>query len=180
MLLAFSNSFQAGFALDNKGLIIQDPRIRTATMENVQLILRHTYWWPSGESGLYRPLTTLSYLFNYAILANYDQPAAYHWINLGLHFTNIILLSVLVTRFLRSYWPSFFIVALWAVHPALTESVTNIIGRADLLSAAAVIGGILLYVKSQEVTGWRRAGWLESLMAVTAAGVFSKESAAVI
>ena len=27
----------------------------------------HTYWWPYGESGLYQPLTALSYLFNYAM-----------------------------------------------------------------------------------------------------------------
>jgi protein O-mannosyl-transferase len=180
ILLAFSNSFQVGFALDNKGLLLEDPRIRAATSENVQLIFQHTYWWPSGESGLYRPLTTMSYLFDYAILGSEDHPAAYHWMNLGLHFTNIVLLSILVTLFLRSLWPSVFVVALWAVHPALTESVTNIIGRADLLSAAAVFGSLLLYIKSRELTGWPRAVCLTGLMIVTAVGVFSKESAVVI
>jgi protein O-mannosyl-transferase len=62
-LLAFSNSFQAGFVLDNKGLLL-DPRIREVTPENIALIFGHTYWWPTGEAGLYRPFTTLSYLFN--------------------------------------------------------------------------------------------------------------------
>ena len=30
-LLAYSNSFRAGMILDNKGLLLQDPRIREAT-----------------------------------------------------------------------------------------------------------------------------------------------------
>ena len=60
-VLAYSNSFASGFILDNKGLLL-DPRIREATADNLALIFQHTYWWPSGEAGLYRPLTTLSCL----------------------------------------------------------------------------------------------------------------------
>jgi hypothetical protein len=73
-LAAYSNSFSAGFVFDNKGLLLQDPRIREASAENLALILQHTYWWPYGESGLYRPFGTLSYLFNYAVLGNGDRP----------------------------------------------------------------------------------------------------------
>src|ERR1700734_3360933 len=67
-LLVYSNSFQGGFVLDNRGLLLNDPRLRDASSANIRLILDHTYWWPNGESGLYRPFTTLSYLFNYAVL----------------------------------------------------------------------------------------------------------------
>ena len=35
-LLAYSNSFSAGFAMDNRGLILEDTRIRAATTENVE------------------------------------------------------------------------------------------------------------------------------------------------
>jgi len=61
-LLAFSNSFDGGFVLDNRGLILNDPRLRAATSDNLRLILQHTYWWPTGEGGVFRPFTTLSYL----------------------------------------------------------------------------------------------------------------------
>src|SRR5271165_2575818 len=84
-LLAYSNSFGNGFPLDSQMLIQGDPRIREATSDNVGLILQHTYWWPNGEAGIYRPLTTFSYLFNYAILGNGDHSAGYHWINFLLH-----------------------------------------------------------------------------------------------
>ena len=90
-LLAYSNSFSAGFALDNRGLLLEDPRIREASPEHLQQIVQHTYWWPYGESGLYRPVTTLSYLFNYAVLGNRDRPAGYHAVNLLLHVINVLL-----------------------------------------------------------------------------------------
>ncbi len=178
--LAFSNSFQAGFAFDNRGLLLNDPRIREATSPNAALILQHTYWWPTGESGLYRPLTTLSYLFNYAILEDKNQPVGYHWINLLLHTGNVLLVYVLALRLLRKFWPAVFVAALWAVHPVLTESVTNIIGRADLLAGMAVLSGFWMYLESTESRGRRRFAWLAGLMAVTTIGVFSKESAVVI
>ena len=177
--LAFSNSFSAGFVFDNKALL-QDPRIRELTGENIRLILQHTYWWPTGESGLYRPFTTISYLFNYAVLGDATEPAGYHWINLLSHLGNVFLVWALARRLLREFWPAFFAAALWAVHPVLTESVTNIIGRSDLISAMAVLGGFLMYLKGTESTGLRRLAWLAGLIAVTFVGVFSKESAVTI
>jgi tetratricopeptide (TPR) repeat protein len=179
-LLTYANSLRAGFTLDNKGLLIEDPRLRVANAENIRQILDHTYWWPTGESGLYRPFTTLSYLFDYSVLGNRDQPEGYHWVNLLLHCGNVLLVYALALRLWREFWPSVFTAAVWAVHPVLTESVTNIVGRADLLAGMAVLGGLLLCLKSAEAPGWRRWAWLVALMAASAIGMFSKESAAVI
>ena len=179
-LLAYSNSFSAGFTFDNHGLILEDARIREASDANLRLIVEHTYWWPYGESGLYRPLTTLSYLFNYVILGNGDQPAGYHAVNFLLHFGNVLLVLLLARKLLGSEWPPVFIAALWAVHPVLTESVTNIVGRADLLAGGATLGGFLIYLKSAEKEGRRRWAWLGGLMLATCAGVFSKESAVTV
>jgi tetratricopeptide (TPR) repeat protein len=172
-LLAYANSFTAGFPLDNKGLIPDDTRIRDLTSRNLDLIVHHTYWWPVGESGLYRPFTTFSYLFNYAILGNAANPAGYHWINLLLHAGNVILLWTLARRFTREFWPPFWIAAVWAVHPVLTESVTNIVGRADLLAGIALLGGLLLYLD-------QRLWTIAPLFVLTLVGVFSKESAVTV
>ena len=97
-LAAYSNSFGAGFPFDNRQLILQDARVHEASSANVDLILHHTYWWPYGESGLYRPVTTLSYLFNYAVLGNADRPAGYHWFNLTMHMLNVLLAYALMLR----------------------------------------------------------------------------------
>ena len=178
-VLAYSNSFRAGMVLDNKGLLLQDPRIREATGKNVALIFEHTYWWPFGEAGIYRPLTTLSYLFNYAILGDGDQAEGYHEVNLGLHLANVLLMFAVGRRLLGRLGPAALMAALWAVHPASTESVTNIVGRSDLLAAMATLGGFLMYVKSTTAGRWRMA-WLAGLAMATAAGVESKESAVTI
>jgi tetratricopeptide (TPR) repeat protein len=178
-LLAYANSFSAGFVYDN-AMLLGDPRIRELSGENIGLIFQHTYWWPTSEAGLYRPFTALSYLFNYAVLGNARDPAGYHVINFLLHLGNVFLVYALVRRLLREFWPALFAAALWAVHPALTESVTNIIGRSDLLSGMAVLSGFLIYLKSTESIGAQRLAWLAGLMAVTTVGVFSKESAVVI
>lgn len=179
-LLAYSNSFHGGFVIDSRYIILKDTRLQQATAENVNLIFQHTYWWPTNESGLYRPATTLSYLFNYSVLGNADHPEGYHWINFLLHFLNVLLVYALALRLMRKLWPAAFVAALWAVHPVLTESVTNIIGRADLLAAAAVLSGLLMYLKSTEFIDWRKYAWLAGLMIVTTIGVFSKESAVAI
>ena len=183
-LVAFSNSFSTGFALDNQVLILGDSRIQTATAANAGLILSHTYWWPNGESGLYRPLTTFSYLLNYAILEDGDRPAGYHWINFFLHTANVLLLFALMRLLLagraRAFWAALAIAALWAVHPLVTESVTNIVGRADLLAGFAVLSGFLLYLVSVDAAGWRRWASIAGLVLAAAIGAFSKESAVVL
>src|SRR5215510_3983515 len=178
-LLAYSNSFHAGFTFDNR-ILLQERQIYTATLGNIGLILGHSYWWPTIETGLYRPFTILSFLFNYAVLGNGERPEGYHWVNFVLHAGNVLLAFVVALRLVRKFWPSVFIAGLWAVHPVLTESVTNIVGRADLLAGMAVLGGFLIYLKSTESEGWRRLAWLVGLLAITMVGVFSKESAVTV
>jgi len=179
-LLAYSSSFRAGFVVDSDYLILRDARVHAITDENLARIFSRGYWIFPPEKGLYRPFSTLTYLFNYAVLGDAEQPAGYHWVNLLLHSLNVLLVYGLMLRLVKQLWPAALIAALWAVHPVLTESVTNIIGRADLLAATAVLSGFWMYLKSTDVSGWPRAEWLAGLMAVTTIGVFSKESAVVI
>ena len=179
-MVAYSNSLSSGFVADNHYIIQEDPRVQSVTTENIGLIFTHGYWWLPPEKGLYRPFTTLTYLFNYAVLGNADQPAGYHAVNLLIHLANVLLLFGLCLRLIRKKWPALFIAAIWAVHPVSTEAVTNIVGRADMLAAFAVLSGFWIYLKSTEVQGSRKWWWLAGLFAVTTVGVFSKESAVVV
>ena len=178
-LLAYSNSFQTGFTLDN-AVLLKERQIYEVTRQNIALILQHTYWWPAVESSLYRPLTILSFLFNYAVLGNGEHPAGYHWINFILHAGNIVLAFAVALRVIRRFWPAVFIAGIWAVHPLLTESVTNIVGRADLLAGMSVLGGLLIYLKARENKGRQRVAWLTGLLVTTTIGLFSKESAVAV
>jgi protein O-mannosyl-transferase len=95
----------------------------------------------------------------------------------------VLLVYALARRILASTQSDllpFAIAAIWAVHPLSTEAVTNIVGRADLLAALAVLGGLLMFARSTEAAGGRRFFWLAGLAAITTVGVFAKESAVVV
>lgn len=181
VLFSYGNTLQdTGFALDNKFIIKEDPRLRAVTADNLSLIFTQDYWFPKAVSGLYRPLTTLSYLFNYSVLGSAEAAAGYHWINTGLHWMAAVLVYLLALLLLRQGWPAFFVAALFATHPVATESVTNMVGRADLIATITVLAGFLCYAKSTKVGGRRRVAWLAALSLLTLVGVFCKESAVVV
>ena len=179
-LIAYSNSFRAELAFDNQAAIQSDPRIRALTRQNLDLIWSRGYWFDNAGPGLYRPLTTLSYLVNYVVFGNGERPAGYHWINFMIHTVNALLVYGLGLAVFRYRQQSLALAALWAVHPVLTESVTNIVGRADLLAGFGVLAGILCHIKATSESGARKVGWLIGLTLAATIGIFSKENAAAL
>src|SRR4051812_17209575 len=81
-LAAYSNSFGPGsnrkpevnWTLDNKYIIQLDPRTKATTWNDIGAqsgqvnIWTKDYWWPKGISGLYRPIVTWSYWFNWHVI----------------------------------------------------------------------------------------------------------------
>jgi protein O-mannosyl-transferase len=175
---AYSNSFQAPFLMDNGPLIIHDARVHAVTSSHVLRILGEQY--PLVLSGLYRPLTTLSYLFNYAILGNAANPIGYHWFNLILHLVNMALVYALGLAVFKRVPPTVLLTAIWGLHPVLTEAVTNIVGRADMLAAFGVLAALLCHRQALRAQGRRRAAWLAAIALAVTVGMFSKESAIVV
>ena len=178
--LAYSNSFGAGLVIDNRILILNDPRLRSASLDNIQLILTKEAWWPTGSTGVYRPLATLSYLLNYSILGGGPSPVGYHVVNFLLQWVNASLAFFLFVRLMGNRLAAFAAAALFAVHPLGTEAVTNVIGRTDQLVATSLLGALLCYIRSGETHGRRRLLWLIGTGACTVLGLFSKETAVVI
>ena len=179
VLMAYANSF-TGFARDDRPLILEDARVHSVSRLHLREILGHNYAWPGFSGGLYRPLTTLSYLFNFAILGDSNQPAGYHWVNYLLHAANAFLVYLLALLLVRQYWPALFAAALWALHPICTEAVAYIVGRPEELAALGVLAGLLLYVRGARESGWRRVPWLAATMAAATMAVFSKEGGAMV
>jgi tetratricopeptide (TPR) repeat protein len=182
VLLTYSNSFRSGFVFDNAWVILEDSRVHAATAGNIERIFTSGY---TEQSSLFRPLTTLSFLVDYAVLGDGSRPAGYHWTNLGIHAANAALafwLGMLLFREMGAHrrTAAFALAALWAVHPVLTDSVTNIVGRADLLAALGVLAGLLSHRHAADASGRRRLAWLVALMAAAGVAVFSKESGVVL
>ena len=70
--------------------------------------------------------------------------------------------------------PAWALAAIWGLHPLLTESVTNVVGRADLLAAFGVLAGLLCHAQAASAPGRRRSAWLVALALCQAIGLFSK------
>jgi tetratricopeptide (TPR) repeat protein len=200
---AYSNSFQSAPVFDGAKILTQDSRIRAVTPENIRRIFSQEYWYKGAPSGLYRPLTTLSFLLNYAALGNGPNPAGYHWTNFALHGINVTLIYALGILIFADPALALALAALWGLHPLLTDSVTNIAGRADLLAAFGVLAALLCYMKgvtarsltasehsrdghrsltvaARSPRGRRRLAWLAAMVAAQAVGLFAKENAAVL
>ena len=179
-LIPYLNCFRDGLIFDNNLAINVDTRIHAATWANVQKIFATDYWYNISSAGLYRPLTTLSYLFNYAVLGNGTSPAGYHALNLVLQAVNVALVYLVGLALFEEAAPAFAMAAIWSVHPLLTESVTNIVGRADQLAAFGVLAGLLLHIRAGSAAGRQRLKYLAALAVVVEIGMFSKESAIVV
>ncbi|MGH9672326.1 MAG: hypothetical protein ACRD44_04040 [Bryobacteraceae bacterium] len=73
VFVAYVNSFGAGFPLDNRLLILEDPRMKELSWEKVRQIFTEDYWWPRASSGLFRPISTLTLYFNHTVLGQGDR-----------------------------------------------------------------------------------------------------------
>ncbi len=97
-LAAYANTFGAGFVLDAHRLILEDARVHSPTAANLVNIFGKHYWYPHAQDRLYRPFTTLSFLFDYALLGDAGHPAGYHIVNFLLHAANVLLFFELALR----------------------------------------------------------------------------------
>jgi len=177
--LAYSNSFRAPLILDNAEVIEKDARVHSTSPVQLHRILTQQYW-ETANTGLYRPLTTLSILFNYVVLGDGADPGGYHGLNFLLHAANIALVYVLGAAIFETPALAFLLSALWALHPVQTESVTNIVGRSDELVAFGVLAALLSYRLALANGGARRAAWIAAIFLAVSIGVFSKESGVVV
>jgi protein O-mannosyl-transferase len=131
---------------------------------------RH-YLFPDSFAGHYRPVQTISYVFDYLVW-NTDA-YGYHLSSLCWHIGSGILLYLLLQRLLRLVAPSclaenlgavgdkpgrrlsaaaFLIALLWIVHPVHSAAVDYVSGRADSLAFFFACSGWLLYLRAREVS----------------------------
>lgn len=134
-LLAYVNSFPGIFVQDDLQIVVGNPVVREFdfSLPMLSRIFRVDYWGDAANSGLFRPLTTLTFALNHAIGG--IAPAGYHLVNVGLH-AGVSLLCWQVPRLwgfgMATAWLT---AALFAVHPLHTEAVNVAVGRGELLAA---------------------------------------------
>lgn len=173
-IAVYANSLMNGFALDDVWIIQNNPRvIGPGSAAEIWL----TPYWPTlGEQlGLYRPLAIAGYAVQWAL--GDGAPWIFHAVNVALH----ALVSLLVFVFLRRCAEPFtalFGALLFAVHPLHTEAVANVVGQAELISAAAVLAGVCIHLRS--LGGRTGAGAIAAIAACYTFGLLAKEHTIVL
>jgi hypothetical protein len=133
-LIAYGNSFVAGFHLDDTTMLANPDVVAEAS------------WQDLLHPGAFRPLTILTFRANY-LLAGRD-PRSWHWVNVILHIGNAVLVLMLARRYLSPVWAAS-AAALFAVHPVQTEAVTYISQRASVLAAFFGLLTLLTYLRER-------------------------------
>ena len=143
-IIIYANSLFNPFIWDDSWLIQDNPLIRSFV--NLPKIFQVNLSYSRGvfTSNFYRPLQSLSYMFDYHFSGL--SPFGYHLVNIILHALNAILVYFLVLLITRQKVISFITSLLFAVHPIHNEAVTYISGRADLLVAFFILLSVILFI----------------------------------
>ena len=157
--LVNSPALGPGFIHDDHPIIEQNERLRG--LGRLPQIVTTGYWPPAEAAGppLYRPLTLLSFALNQA--AGGLRPFGFRLVNLLLHALNTVLVLHLAARLLsgpagrapgapRPLDAPLLAGLLFAAHPVHTEALGEVVGRAELLGAAGVLGSVLAFLIGRE------------------------------
>jgi len=171
ILLAYSNTINGAFQLDDTVWITDNPVIRN--LSNLPAMLRSQ-----------RGLTMASFALNYAI-GGLD-PRGYHLVNIAIHILNSILVYILLAHTLilagfarpRAKMLSLLCAAIFSLHPVQTQAVTYIVQRMESMSAAFCLLSLIAFIHTARARGTIKKYVCYALIPITyIAAFYSKEIA---
>jgi hypothetical protein len=126
------------FQFDDYAVIVDNPRVQT------------WHAWLKSMPGI-RPLLKASYTLSWTLGGGAVAP--FVALNILLHATNAVLVSVLARRWLQALTPALpglhlacaLAAFAFALHPAQTEAVTYVSGRSVSMMAAFYLAGLLAW-----------------------------------
>ena len=161
----YAHTLWFDFVYDDVPVIVRNDRVHS--LAAWREILAGPWW----SSGLYRPLTSLTFALNWT--AGGGTPFLFHLTNLLVHAGASVAVLLLAGRLLR---PAGATAAglLFAVHPVHVEAVANVVGRAELLATLFTVTAALLYWRHGDEPGPLGAA---GTVLATLLGLASKETA---
>jgi hypothetical protein len=156
--IAYLPALGGVFTFDDYHWILENPHLGDVT----------TYGWQR------RPVTLLTFAAN--LFAHGPQPLGFHLVNIGLHLANAVLVFILVRHVLPArpgrQWAAAAGAALFLLHPAQTEAVTYVAGRATSLMTFWLL---VAHLSALRIPNGRR--WVALSMTAFALAVGAKEVA---
>jgi tetratricopeptide (TPR) repeat protein len=178
----FANSLANGFVFDDTSMIenntaIRDPKYLRAYFTSPFFSVGQAVRGPVPHD-YYRPMILVSFLADYSLHGL--SPRGWHVTNILLQCTVVVLLFFLFHRLKLGPDASFAAAALFAVHPAVADTVAGVSGRSDPLCAIFFLASLLCYISArQSKPAWSRVLLACSCFFFTVA-LLSKENAIVL
>lgn len=142
VIAAYANATLVGFMWDDHVLIEQNEAIHE--LHGPLAYLSSTFWQHAflyGEGhAFYRPLVNFSFALDWQWGGG--QAVAFHLTNVLLHLAVVSLVFVLALERGASTLASGVTAALFGTAPRLTESVTWVVGRTDVLATLGVLSAL--------------------------------------
>jgi len=138
-IVAYANSFPGIFVADDFPVVCNNPLV---VQIDLYRIFTTDYWGELANSGLFRPLTILSFGVNRLLLG--PGVLGFHLVNVLLHGAVTLLLWRSLSGFGVPKAIAWLAAALFAVHPIHTEVVNEVVGRSELLVALFLFAGFWL------------------------------------
>ena len=139
-----------GFALDDIHVIVRNPSLHS--LAGVWRVFGESYW-PAAQGGaLYRPLTSLGFVLQWAIGGG--SPLPFHLVSVLLYAAACVAfyeLGVLIVAPAAALAAA----AVFAVHPLHVEAVANVVGQAEVWAALVIFCTVAWYIRA------RRSGPLQ-------------------
>ena len=174
---AYLAALDAPFIFDDRTEILENASIRS--LRDVAAVLLHN---PT------RPIVNLSYALDYSWWSL--DPFGYHLTNVLLHAINVLLLFTVVRGMVgdaerrggrvaqaQVNGVAFVAAGIFAVHPMMTEAVTYISSRSELLSAMLFLAAFQSFRAAFVRASWR---WYAAGLVLFAATLAAKETGAML
>ncbi len=174
ILTAYFNALSNSFVWEDEYLVVKNIFIRNVQYIKVIFTNNLFYFYKNRPTDYYRPIQTLSYLFDYHLWKL--NPFGYHLSSIIIHILNSILVYFLIKILFKDQRLSLLTSLFFAICPLHVSVVTYISGRADLLVTFFTISGLLLFIKF--IREYTKLYYFGSLICFILA-LLSKESALV-
>jgi len=122
------------------GYVVGNPNVEAGiTLGGIEWAFTTTH------ASNWHPLTWFSHMLDCQLFG--VKPSGHHWVNLGIHILNTLLLFLVLRKMTRMVWRSALVAALFAWHPLHIQSVAWVSERKDLLSGFFMMLTLWAWVK---------------------------------
>ena len=175
--MLYYNSISYSYSGDDDIQIIRDNIEYLKNPSNVFDAFKKDAYLKANSSFLYRPLQTISYIFDMQLSNRTADLSSFHTTSICIHIlTCFFMYLILIQLGVKKFFALFF-AAIYSVHPMFTQAVVWLPGRGDVLSGLFTATALFTYLKYEKS---RRAVYLLGHILSYAAALLSKETTILI